>query len=188
MSPFPFPSTAVAGTTPATAPTIKTRQQLETVLENIAALRREHDDLRRAQENDLAAVRQKYRAALDEVETFLDLETRWVETWARAHPEALATDRTLACTHGTLAFRAAPPSLERASRRWTWTRIAHTLAGLTWGPRYLRLPPPEVDKDLLLADLPRLDVADLRAAGIRIEQGERFHISTEIEQALQQAA
>ena len=162
----------------AAAPAIQTRQQLDAVLENIANLQREREDLYRAQENEVAAIRQRYRAPLAEMDHYLDLETSWAESWAHAHPEALGAGRSLACAHATLGFRAAPPRIERASRRWTWSRIALTLADLAWGKRYLRVPAPEVDKEALLADLAELSPVELRNAGLKIVQGERFFISS----------
>ena len=161
----------------ATAPVIQTRPQLEAVLENIARLQGEREALYRAQENEIAAVRQRYRAQLAEMDHYLDLETSWAETWAIAHPDAFAADRSLACAHATLGFRATPPRLERASRRWTWSRIALTLAGLAWGKRYLCTPAPEVDKEALVADLAHLSPVELRNAGLRVVQGEHFFIT-----------
>jgi phage host-nuclease inhibitor protein Gam len=159
-------------------PKIRTRQQLDVLLENIADLQRERDDLMRAQENEIAAVRQRYRAPLAEIEDYLQLETGWAEAWARENSAALGSDRTLTSPHATLGFRGEPPRIERASRRWNWTRIALTLAGLPWGKRYLRIPSPEVDKDALLADLPRLSPVELRSAGIRVVEGEQFFLTT----------
>ncbi len=158
------------------SPAPRSRRDLDALLENIARLHRERDELRRAQEDALTAVRLRYRARLAELETFLELETGWAEAWARAHPEALAADRTLASPHAVLGFRAEPPRVERASRRWTWSRIAQTLAGLDWGRRYLRTPAPEVDQDALNADLGRLSPDDLRAAGLKIVQGDPFYL------------
>ena len=168
MTPFPQPPAV---------PKIQTRQQLDAVLENIAHLQRERDDLWRAQENEIAAVRQRYRAPLAEMEDYLVLETSWAESWALAHSDAFDADRSLACAHSTIGFRATPPRIERASRRWTWSRIALTLAGFAWGRRYLRVPSPEVDKEALLADLAELSPIELRNAGIRIVQGETFFIT-----------
>jgi hypothetical protein len=111
------------------------------------------------------------------MEHYLVVETSWAESWARAHPDAFAADRSLACAHATIGFRATPPRIERASRRWTWSRIALTLAGLAWGARYLRVPAPEVDKEALLADLADLSPLELRNAGIKVVQGERFFIT-----------
>jgi len=174
----------------AAAPAIQTRQQLDAVLENIAHLQRERDELYLTQENEIAAVRQRYRAPLAEMEHYLDLETSWAESWARGNPDAFTAERSLACAHATIGFRATPPRIERASRRWTWSRIALTLAGLAWGKRYLRIPSPEVDKDALLADLADLSPVELRNAGIKVAQGESFFITPHqpAEPAWQEAA
>jgi len=178
----------------ATAPAIQTRQQLDAVLENIAHLQRERDELDDAQEKEIAAIRQRYRASLAEMEHYLELETSWAESWARGNPGALAADRSLACAHATIGFHTTTPRIERASRRWTWSRIALTLAGLAWGGRYLRVPAPEVDKEALLADLADLSPLELRNAGIKIVQGERFFITPhptstpEVEPAWREAA
>ena len=191
-SPIPLSRNLAMTPTPsqAAAPAIQTRQQLDAVLENIAHLQHERDELYLTQENEIAAVRQRYRAPLTEMEHYLDLETSWAESWARAHPEAFSAERSLACAHATIGFRATPPRIERASRRWTWSRIAVTLAGLAWGKRYLRIPSPEVDKDALLADLADLSPVELRNAGIKVAQGESFFITPHrpAEPAWQEAA
>jgi phage host-nuclease inhibitor protein Gam len=186
----PEPALPAVTPFPSPAPAIETREQLELLLENIASLQRARDELFHAQENEIAAVRQRYRAPLAEMEVYLRLETSWAEAWAYANPHALAADRSLACTHATIGFRAEPPRIERASRRWTWSRISTTLASLAWGRRYLRIPAPEVDKDALLADLARISPEDLRSAGLRLAQGERFYItpSGEPESTWQEAA
>jgi phage host-nuclease inhibitor protein Gam len=175
MTSFPSPTPA-----PVPVPVVKTRQQLTALLENIAQLQRERDELQRAQENEIAAIRQRYRAPLAEIDHYLELETSWAEAWARQNPGAFASVgsvRSVACAKVTLGFRADPPRIERASRRWTWTRIAATLATLPWGHRYLRIPAPEVDKEALAADLSQLSPVDLRNAGMIVVPGERFFIT-----------
>jgi hypothetical protein len=178
---MPVPSPALPNA-PEISPVV-TRAQLELLLENIARLRSERDDLRRAQEAELEAVRQHYRAPLAEIDRYLDLETSWAEGWARKNPDALDADRELVCEHATLGFRAEPTRIERASRRWTWTRIAAALGALDWGKRYLRTPVPEVqvDKEAIVADLAKLSPVELRNVGICVEQGERFYIATRAE-------
>jgi len=171
---------------PAATPVVQTRPQLEALLENIAQLQSERDQLHQQLEDEIAAIRHQYRPQLDEMESFLDKERSWAESWARANPDQLGPDRSLACASATIAFEAAPVRIERASRRWTWTRIANTLAELPWGKTYLRIPPPEVDKDLLLADLAALSPEDLRTAGLKVIQADRFVITPH--PALQEAA
>ena len=58
-------------------PSIQTRAQLETLLENIAQLQSERDELHRELEDQIAALRYKYRPQLDEMERLLDIERGW---------------------------------------------------------------------------------------------------------------
>ena len=169
-------------------PVVQTREQLEAVLENIAQMRRDHDELWREREKEIAAVREKYQPSLSDTERCLDLETSWAETWARNHPEFFGADRSLTCGQVTISFRAEPPRIERASRRWNWSRIAATLAETGWGKRYLRTPPSEVDKEAIAADLATLSPVELRNAGLKIIQGERFVLTIHNETAWQEAA
>ncbi len=169
------PAVPSAATAPA-APTIGTRAQLDALLDNIAELHRERDALWQAQEAELAAVRQRYRAPLTDLERMLQAETGWAEAWAREHRAELGPGGALERGHATLGFRSQPPRLERASRRWTWSRIALTLAALPWGRRYLRIPEPVVDQDAIVADLGKLSPEDLRAAGMTVVAGEQFFL------------
>ncbi len=77
----------------------------------------------------------------------------------------------------TIGFRAELPRIERASRRWTWSRIATALAALPWGRRYLRIPEPVVDQEALVADLGKLSREELRAAGMEVVEGEHFFLT-----------
>jgi phage host-nuclease inhibitor protein Gam len=177
-------------TTVVPMPAVQTREQLETVLENIVHMRREREALWQDQERELNAVREKFRLQFTELDHCLELETNWAETWARANPDQLGEGRSLTARHATVEFRADPPHIERASRRWNWTRIALTLADLDWGKRYLRTPPAEVDKDAIVHDLPTLSPELLRTAGLKVFQGERFQITphAETDCALSEAA
>src|SRR5277367_3363915 len=101
----------------------------------------------------------------------------------------------MTCTHAVIGFRVSPPRIDRASRKWTWAEVAVKLSELAWGRRYLRTPAPEVNKEALLADRAELSTAELKQAGIKIVQDERFYItphreetSAEAESAWQEAA
>jgi len=157
-------------------PTIRTRDQLNAVVENIVLLRLEQAELDRAQAGEIAAIREKYRASLTEVDRYLQMEIAWVEAWARQNPAEFTGERTIDCPHARIGYRVMSPRVERASRRWTWTEAASALAEKEWGRRYLRTPEPEVDKEAILADLATLPAEDLRQVGIKVVQGERFFI------------
>lgn len=170
MNPIPHPSRP-----PATS--IQTRQQLDVVVENIVQLQLDRAELERALEREIAAIRQKFRPPLAELERYLSVETSWAENWARENPGVFDEGRSLSCTHATIGFRVTPPRIEKASRKWTWSAIALKLADLGWGKRYLLVPAPEVNKEALLADRVDLSPAELRQAGLRIAQEERFFIA-----------
>jgi phage host-nuclease inhibitor protein Gam len=158
-------------------PSIQNRRQLDAAVENIVQLQLQRAELETAQENEIAAIRQKYRAPLAEVERYLLLETSWVETWARNNPGAFDATRALACPHARIGFHTPPPRVERASRKWTWSAIVVKLGETAWGKRYLRSPAPEVNKEAILADRTHLPAEELRLAGIKIIQQERFFIT-----------
>jgi len=162
---------------PAATPTITSRHELDAVVENIVQLQLNRAELEREQEQEIAAIRQKYRAPLAELERYLTLESTWVENWARANPGSFDGRQSLALTHAVIGFRISPHRVDRASRKWTWSDIALKLGELAWGRRYLRQPALEVNKEALLADRAELAPAELRQAGLKIVQEERFYIS-----------
>jgi phage host-nuclease inhibitor protein Gam len=170
MTPISHPSQPAS-------PTIENRQQLDSVVENIVQLQLNRAELERAQDQEIATIRQRFRGPLAEMDRYLLLESTWVETWARSNPDAFVDKRCLACTHATIGFRITPPKVERASRKWTWAEISSKLSDLAWGRRYLRQPAPEVNKEALLADRAELAPAELRKVGLKIVQEERFFIS-----------
>ena len=159
------------------APSITSRHELDAVVENIVQLQLNRAEIEREQEQEIASVRQKFRAPLAEIERYLTLETAWVETWAHSHPEAFRDRQSLALTHASIGFRISPHRVDRASRKWTWGAIAQKLGELGWGRRYLRQPALEVNKEALLADRAELSPAELRQAGLKIVQEERFYIA-----------
>jgi phage host-nuclease inhibitor protein Gam len=162
---------------PAPTPTITSRHELDAVVENIVQLQLNRAEIERNQDQEIADIRQKYRAPLAEIERYLTLETSWVENWARANPSAFTGRQSLALTHAVIGFRISPHRVDRASRKWTWTDIALKLGELAWGRRYLRQPALEVNKEALLADRAELAPAELKQAGLKIVQEERFYIS-----------
>jgi phage host-nuclease inhibitor protein Gam len=170
----------------APSPEVRTRAQLEALLENIAELTREREAAFRAQEAELAEVRARHRAELTGLQQLLALEIGWAEAWARVNRAELGAAGELSTAHATLGFRAESPRIERASRRWTWSRIAATLAALPWGARYLRAPEPVVDAEAIVADLGKLSREELRAAGMDVVEGEEFFLETRGEQTASQ--
>lgn len=157
--------------------TIHSRADMEAVLENIVQLQLARAELEAAQERAVTAVREKYREELEQIDGFLQLETSWAEAWARQNPDVFSEKKSLEFTHATIGFRQHPMKVERLSKDCPWPKLAERLTQLPWGERYLRQPPQEIDKEAILAARAELTPAQLRQAGIKLVQEERFYIS-----------
>jgi len=57
-----------------------------------------------------------------------------------------------------------------------WESVALRLEGLSWGEAFVRYPDPEVDKDALIKERDNITAKQLEAAGIRIDQPEKFYV------------
>ncbi len=57
-----------------------------------------------------------------------------------------------------------------------WGSVALRLEALPWAENYVRTPEPEVDKEELIANRDSLTAKQLAAAGLRIEQAEKFYV------------
>jgi phage host-nuclease inhibitor protein Gam len=156
---------------------VQSRQQLDALVENIVKLQHDRAEMEGEQERELTAVRQKFRAPLAELDRYIALESAWVETWARRHRGAFGGGGTLACTHATIGFRPEPPRVERVSGKWSWPEIALRLSELLWGRRYVQTAAPEVNAEAILADRANLSAGELRKAGLKIVEDERFFIA-----------
>lgn len=163
---------------------IKTLAQFEAVVENIVELKRSRAEIIATLDREIAAVREKYQKLIAEMDGHLRTETEWAQTWFSQHPEVMDEKRSLRLPCATVGFVPTDRTVARASRRWTWGKIAKALADLPWGKDYLRQPDPEVDKAKILANLATLSVTDLRQAGLKIIDGERFCIEPKAEGSL----
>lgn len=155
---------------------IRTRQDLDAIVENIVLMQIEQTELEQARDTELAAVREKYHAPLIELDRFLGQEIAWVEAWARENVNLQNQERYLDCGQVRFGFRSLPPRVERASRKWTWAAAAAKLAETPGGDSYLRIPSAEVDKDAILADRGKFSAEEWRQLGIRIVEGDRFFV------------
>lgn len=68
------------------------------------------------------------------------------------------------------------PKVTLANEGDEWCDVVERLEALPWGEDYVRYPEPEVDKQALIEDRNELTAKQLSAAGLRIEQGEKFYV------------
>jgi phage host-nuclease inhibitor protein Gam len=72
--------------------------------------------------------------------------------------------------NGVMGRRLSPPKLTLLNRAWTWAASLVKLRS-KYGERFLRTRDPEIDKDLVKAEL---DEAGLKEVGLAIDQDEVF--------------
>ena len=73
--------------------------------------------------------------------------------------------------NGVMGRRDNPPKLALKNRSWSWASVLIVLKE-KFGDRFLRTRDPEVDKDLVKAELP---AAELGAYGLKLDQDETFY-------------
>ena len=91
--------------------TIRTREDLESVLGEYAAQVLERDRLTVAMETEIAAVRTRYEAGIAACCQCGDGLFEDIQSWAVLNPDAFGDARSLECLHGRIGFRACPPAV-----------------------------------------------------------------------------
>lgn len=152
-----------------TGPVLKTREDIERCVGEIARLTIERDLLLSALDEELQKVRTAHEARLTEASADLDAEVLLAQQWAEGNPQEFADRRSIEMTHGVLGFRTGQPRL-KTLKGWTWDRVKERLASAM--PEFIRTK-QEVDKEALLANRSTLD---LKALGVQSVQDETFFV------------
>ena len=160
------------------ATTIRSREELESVLGEYAAAAIEQAKLGADLDAGLNRVRAAYEPRMAEVAETLEALWADLESWAALHRDEFAERRSLELLHGALGFRTGNPTL-KTIKGVRWETVVDILAfkGLE---RYVRRC-PEVAKDLLLADREQLGAEAMEELGLRVVQDERFFIEPRME-------
>jgi phage host-nuclease inhibitor protein Gam len=121
----------------------------------------------------VAAASQKFEGIMDDAKTRRDELQAALREYYMAHVDELEKEgrRSIQLVNGTMGRRMAPPKLALLNRSWTWAAVMVRLRE-KYGARFLRLRDPEIDKDLVKAELA---IEELKALGVRIDQDETFY-------------
>ena len=126
-------------------------------------------------ERDLAvaAASQRFEAGMDDAKLRRDDLSAALRTYYMAHVDEIETDgrRSIQLANGVMGRRLSPPALKLANRSWTWAAVLIRLRA-KFGARFLRTRDPEIDKDLVKAELA---IEELRALGLKLEQDETWY-------------
>jgi len=158
------------------SPAVKTRDQMESLVREIAGLKLDEKLLLAGMDRELRAARDRYESRLLALERLLAEKTGKARAWAKANPAAFGRRRSIGFGHGVAGFRTGPPRL-RTIARCKWDRVLGSLRGLPWGAAYIRVK-EEINKEQIIADIGsgKLSEGDLRQAGARVVREESFFV------------
>jgi phage host-nuclease inhibitor protein Gam len=160
------------------ATTIRTREELDTVLGEYAATAIARGQLSLAMDERLNLVRKDYEERLAELDDSLQSLFEDMEAWAALNPAAFADKRSIDLVHGTLGFRTGNPAL-KTIKGCKWEHVLDMLKCNKLA-KYVRTV-EEPNKDALLADREAIGAEKLAALGMRVEQAERFYADPKLE-------
>jgi phage host-nuclease inhibitor protein Gam len=159
-------------------------ESLEVAVAEVATLKIHFAAAKADMELEIAHVQERRQEKMLSLGKQIEIREAGVFIYCQQHRAQLFPDKkSLDFLLATVGFRTEPPSVEKSSRKDTWTAIARCLETSHWGSRYVNTPEPEVDKKALLADREKLSLDQLSEAGIRFEQDELFYITPNSEVA-----
>jgi len=157
--------------------TIDTVEQANAALHSLLCAQVELEKYVGAADLARAAATAKYETAIDgQRERIADL-TLQLQTFYMANYKALETEgrKSVQLTYGVLGRRMGKPTLKPLNRSWTWAAVKVKLRE-AWAGKFFRAVEPEVDKDLIKADL---TAEQLRDVGLKVEQDEAFFVEVD---------
>jgi phage host-nuclease inhibitor protein Gam len=159
---------------------IKTHEQMESLVREIAGLKLDKKLLLAGLDRELRAARDRYESRLLALERLLAEKTGAARIWARANPAAFGRRRSVDFGHGIAGFRTGPPRLKTIAGG-KWDRVLQSLRRCNWGAAYIRVK-EEINKEQIIADIGagKLAEGDLRRAGARVVRGESFFVEPKL--------
>jgi phage host-nuclease inhibitor protein Gam len=156
---------------------IQTRAEMEALVGQIAALQLQLNERTARMDQDLTDIRAQYEGVLDHLAQEIQTRTALVEGWADSHPEEFPEGKkSIDIVHGSIGFRTDPPKVLPVRKRFTVKIIVSLLKKVAWGPKYIRQPDPQIDKEAILQDRKTLTEEQLAKVGLKIVQDESFYI------------
>lgn len=156
----------------------KTREEMETLVGDIAALKIKERALTAEMDAKIKSVKDHYQGQLTGLNESLAHKMPCALAWAEAHPDDFGKLRSIEMLHGTLGWRTNTPSLKTLSG-WTWDRVLEAVKRLPRLAAYIRTK-EEINKQALLGDRDTLGADGLRAIGVKVVQEEEFFVEPKL--------
>jgi len=156
---------------------IRTREAMESLIGEIAALKNQQRLLTAAMDGQIQSIRQEYEAQLAAQNEALDQKTEHARLWSEANPQEFGAARSIETVHGSVGWRTGQPALKTVPG-WTFDRVLQTLKS-AGASGYIRVK-EEVHKQNLLSDREALGAEKLRELGLRVVQEETFYVEPKL--------
>lgn len=154
--------------------TIRTREELESVMGEYAEQVLERDRLTLEMERQILTIRSQFEERIAACVEVGDGLFEDIQAWAVLNPDAFGAKKSLDLLHGTIGFRTGTPSV----RQVPGVKADHSLNLISGAGRddLIRVR-HEINKDRILELFAAggIDAAELRALGLAVEQTERFY-------------
>ena len=159
-------------------PAPKTREEMETLVGDIALLKLRDAELKTAMDRELKQIKDRYIDNLTLINDKLTALMPRALAWAEAHPDDFGKAKSLEMLHGIIGWRTNTPSLKTLSG-WTWDRVLEKLKTLPLMLQYIRTK-EEVNKQALLGDRDGIGPDGLRNVGLRVVQEDEFFVEPKL--------
>jgi phage host-nuclease inhibitor protein Gam len=156
-----------------TQPIIRTREAMEILIGEIAALKNQQRFLTAAMDGQIQSIREQYEPKLAAQNEALDQKMEHARVWSEANLHEFGAARSIETVHGAIGWRTGQPALKTLPG-WTFDRVLQTLK-ITGAAGYIRVK-EEVHKQNLLSDREALGAEKLRELGLRVVQEETFFV------------
>lgn len=165
-----------------TGPALATRLDMEVCFGELALIEANGRKLAARLDKELADVKAKHQAGLDECAAAMKAKVALLEQWAVANRETeFANVKSLTTLFGTLGWRTSTPTLKPRSGFTLDDVLARLKAVEAWAG-YVRTV-EEVNREKIIADRKALsESGTLADMGVRIVQPERFFVEVKTEE------
>jgi phage host-nuclease inhibitor protein Gam len=158
-------------------PAITSREAMESVVGEIAAIKNRQRQLAAAMDAQIQAVRERYEGDLAAETGALDEKMEDLRAWSEANPAQFGAARSIETVHGIVGWRTGQPALKTLAG-WTFDRVLQALKE-TGATSYIRVK-EEVNKQQLLGHRDILGHGKLRELGLRVVQEDSFFVEPKL--------
>lgn len=158
---------------------IKTREEMEMVVETITRATIARDALVAEMDHELTEIRARYEPQVTAYGQEIDRAMVLARGWSDANPGEFGPRRSIEMVHGAVGYRTGTPKLKTLAG-WTWDRVLESLRGSNF--KEAIRSKEEVDKEFILANRDRISAERMKSIGVKVVQDETFFVDPKREE------